>query len=164
MTQERTAVAQQLLFDLTPIDLADVAASPDEVARLNPQAGHMRQLDHVIWLADDLTAALGIKRVRDDEFWVAGHIPGRPLMPGVLMIEAVAQVSSFLFRKRTSEAGFLGFTRCDDSVFRGQVVPGDTLLLLVKELKFSQRRFTCRGQGLVDGRLVFESTVTGMVI
>lgn len=154
---------QQLLFDITPIDLSAVFATSEEVGRRNPQAGHMRQLDHVIWMSPDDREMLGVKQVRDDEFWVEGHIPGRPLMPGVLMIEAVAQLSSYLFRVRSNEDQFLGFTRCTDTVFRGQVVPGDTLLLLTQEVVFSRRRFTCRGQGVVDGRLVFESTVTGMV-
>jgi len=156
-------VPQQLLFDLSDIDLTAVFASGDEVARRNPQTGHMRQLDHVIYMSADHRDMLGIKLVRHDEFWVDGHIPGRPLMPGVLMIEAVAQLSSFLFRVRGGEQGFLGFTRCTDTVFRGQVVPGDTLLLLAQEVVFGRKRFTCKGQGVVDGRLVFESTVTGMV-
>ena len=154
----------QLLFDLDGIDLAGVVASPDEVARVNPQSGHMRQLDHVIWMSADMTCVLGVKQVRADEFWVPGHIPGRPLLPGVLMIEAAAQLSSYLFRKRGGEDRFLGFTRCEDTVFRGQVAPGDTLYLLAREVMFSRRRFTCRGQGVVNGALVFETTVTGMVI
>jgi len=157
------AVPQQLLFELNGIDLDAVFATAEEVGRTNPQAGHMRQLDHVIWMADDHRRILGVKQVRDDEFWVPGHIPGRPLMPGVLMIEAAAQLSSFMFRARGGEADFLGFTRCTDTVFRGQVVPGDTLLILVEEVIFGRKRFTCRGQGVVDGRLAFETTVTGMV-
>ena len=58
----------------------------------------------------------------------------------------------------------MGFIRCDDVVFRGQVVPGDTLYLLAKEISCRRRRFTSKAQGLVDGRLVFEGTITGMAI
>ncbi|HMN96155.1 MAG TPA: hypothetical protein PKC43_07570 [Phycisphaerales bacterium] len=157
-------MASELLFDLAGIDLNAVHASVDEIGRINPQSGHMRHLDHVIWAAPDYTAALGVKQVRDDEFWVPGHIPGRPLLPGVLMIEAAAQLSSYLYKMRSGESRFLGFTHCDDSVFRGQVVPGDRLLLLVREIHFGRRRFSCRGQGLVGERLVFETSVTGMVL
>ena len=155
-----------LLFDISNIDLDQTAVPADEIPRYNPQAGDMRHLDHVIWLNDDLSCGLGVKHVRDDEFWVAGHIPGRPLLPGVLMIEAAAQLSSvlYLLRMDSSEEKFLGFTRCDKCAFRGQVVPGDVLHLLVKEKKFGDRRFSCEAQGVVDGKIVFEVIITGMRI
>jgi 3-hydroxyacyl-[acyl-carrier-protein] dehydratase len=150
------------LFDLASIDLTAVRASADEVGRVNPQCGHMRHLDHVIWANDELTYVLGVKFVRHDEFWVPGHIPGRPLFPGVLMIEAAAQVSSWLQRTKYSDLGFLGFTRCEETAFRGQVVPGDTLYLLSHELTSSRKRFICVAQGIVNGKIVFESKITGM--
>lgn len=154
----------QPLFDIDDIDLDGVAVSAEEVGRLNPQTGDMRHLDHVIWGDWTLGRAVGVKQVRDDEFWVPHHIPGRPLMPGVLMIEAAAQLCSVLYRKKTGENRFLGFTRCDETIFRGQVEPGDRLLLLSEELDFRARRFISRTQGIVDGRYVFESKITGMVI
>jgi len=124
----------------------------------------MRQLDHVVWMSDDLERIVGLKRVTDEEFWVPLHIPGNPLMPGVLMIEAAAQLMSVLYHHKVEEAGFVGFTRCDETVFRDQVVPGDELQLLVKQVQFRPRRLICRGQGLVNGRIAFETTITGMVV
>jgi 3-hydroxyacyl-[acyl-carrier-protein] dehydratase len=153
-----------LLFDLSALDLTEVAVTAEEVGRMNPQCGAMRQLDHVIWIDDDGGRMLGVKQVTDSEFWVPLHIPGRPLMPGVLMIEAAAQLCSIFFRKRTNEKRFLGFTRCDETVFRGQVLPGDTLYLLSEEVQFTPRRFVSRCQGVVNGKLVFESKITGMVL
>jgi 3-hydroxyacyl-[acyl-carrier-protein] dehydratase len=155
-------VAVEPLFDISSLDLAGVRASAEEVGRVNPQCGHMRQLDHVIWADDTLDNVLGVKFVRHDEFWVPGHIPGRPLFPGVLMIEAAAQTSSWLQRTKYSDLGFLGFTRCEDTAFRGQVVPGDTLYLLAHELTSSRKRFICLAQGIVNGKIVFESKITGM--
>lgn len=154
----------QPLFNISGIDLSQVVVSSDEVGRLNPQCGHMRHLDHVIWYSPDFTQILGVKNVRPDEFWVAGHIPGRPLLPGVIMIEAAAQLASVLYRYRTKESRFLAFTRVDDTSFRAQVVPGDRLLLLAVEEKFQPRRFVSRVQGIVDGQIAFESTITGMVV
>ncbi|MCH8260443.1 MAG: beta-hydroxyacyl-ACP dehydratase [Planctomycetes bacterium] len=159
-------MAASPLFDLAELDLTQVAVSSQRVGEINPHAGHMRQLDHVIWLTDDFRNAVGVKHVRDDEFWVPGHVPGRPLFPGVLMIEAAAQLCSLTQRLRPDIHAdmFIGFTRCDDVVFRGQVVPGDTLYLLAKLLSRRPRRFTSAAQGIVNGSLVFEATITGMVM
>lgn len=155
-------MAAQPLFDIAAIDKSQVRSSADEVGRVNPQCGHMRQLDHIIWASDDLTLVLGVKQIRHDEFWVPGHIPGRPLYPGVLMIEAAAQVSSWLQRNKYENLGFLGFTRCEETAFRGQIVPGDTLYLLARELTSSRKRFICEAQGIVGDRIVFETKITGM--
>ena len=155
-----------LLFDISNIDLDQVTIAPEDVPYYNPQSGAMRHLDHVIWLDRETSSGLGVKYVRDDEFWVDGHIPGRPLLPGVIMIEAAAQLSSVLYKWRSEmpPERFLGFTRCDECVFRGQVVPGDTLYLLVQEKKFSERRFSCVAQGVVNDKIVFEVKITGMRI
>lgn len=157
-------MASQLLFDISSIDLGAVAVSADEVGCINPQCGDMRQLDHVIWFNHDKTNLLGAKQVRKDEFWVPYHIPGRPLLPGVLMIEAAAQLCSIQYKVKSQSKTFLGFTRCDDVVFRGQVAPGDTLYLLGHELNFGARRFTSEVQGVVNGKMVFEGRITGMTM
>jgi 3-hydroxyacyl-[acyl-carrier-protein] dehydratase len=154
----------QLLFDISGIDLSRVAITREQVGAINPQCGDMRQLDHVIWTNENYSAALGVKFVREEEFWVPGHIPGRPLLPGVLMIEAAAQLSSVLYKGQVEEPRFIGFTRVDSVVFRGQVKPGDTLHLLAKEVSFRPRRFVCATQGLVNGVLVYEGQITGMVL
>ncbi len=61
-------MAAQTLFDLSAIDLTQVAVTPDDVAGMNPQTGHMRHLDYVIWKSEDSTSGLGVKAVRGDEF------------------------------------------------------------------------------------------------
>jgi 3-hydroxyacyl-[acyl-carrier-protein] dehydratase len=160
---EDDALPAEPLFDLASIDLDQVAVSAEEVGRLNPQRGEMRQLDHVIWLNDAAGEALGVKHVREEEFWVPLHIPGRPLMPGVLMIEAGGQLCSVHLQVRMKSDRFIVFIRCDETIFRGQVVPGDTLYLLAKEVSFRRRRLVSRTQGMVNGRIVFESKITGLL-
>ncbi len=157
-------LATEPFIDLSTIDLTRIAVDADEVGRLNPQAGEMRFLDHIIWMDEGCSICVGVHEVRDDEFWVEGHIPGRPLMPGVILIEAAAQASSVLFKKRCGVSQFIGFTRCDDAVFRGQVVPGDTLYLVAKERSFTRRRFITLAQGIVDDKVVFEVQITGMLM
>ncbi len=82
------------------------------------------------------------------------------------MIEAAAQLCSLLHKCAHPISGskFLGFTRCDEVVVRGQVIPGDTLYLLAKELSFRPRRFVSAAQAIVGNRLVFEAKITGMVV
>jgi 3-hydroxyacyl-[acyl-carrier-protein] dehydratase len=157
-------VATELFFDLNALDLTQVVVTTEEVESLNPQRGGMRQIDHVIWFSDDDTEGVGVKHVTDDEFWVPLHIPGRPMMPGVLMIEAAAQLASLQFRRRGGSNKFVGFTRCDETIFRGIVVPGDTLYILGREIRYNRRRLIVAAQGVVDGLVVFETKITGMVL
>ena len=155
-------MAAELLFDIQDIDIANILYGQEELNAYLPQEGAMRQIDHMAWVSDDLSQCLAVKHVRDDEFWVSCHIPGRPIMPGVLMIEAAAKNSSVLYRLKTPIVNFLGFTRCDNAIFRGQIVPGDTLLLLTQEINFSRRRFITNNQAVLNGKLIFEVQITGM--
>ncbi len=155
-------MASELLFDLGPLDLTQTALPASEVDRHLPQTGPMRMLDRVVWLDLPRMEGVGLKRVRHDEFWVPHHIPGRPLLPGVLMIEAAAQLCSLVQTIGANVQGFLGFTRCDETVFRGQVVPGDDLFILARQVERNRRRFVSRAQGVVNGKLVFETLITGM--
>ncbi|MHC4446735.1 MAG: 3-hydroxyacyl-ACP dehydratase FabZ family protein [Planctomycetota bacterium] len=157
-------MASELLFEIADIDLSQVAIPAERVGELIPQCGAMRQLDYVIWTNESVTRGLGIKHVRSDEFWVPGHIPGRPLFPGVLMIEAGAQFCGLLHCIRAEDRRFIGFVRCNDVVFRGQVVPGDEFYLLAEEIELRRRRFVSAVQGVVNGQLVFEATITGMAM
>lgn len=157
-------MAPQLLFDLTRFDLERLLYDTEQIESVNPQRGHMRQLDGIIHMDFDEAIILGYKDIGKDEFWVPGHIPGRPLYPGVMMIEAAAQLSAFLMKMHSPHLGFLGFVGCDEVKFRGQVIPGDRFYLLGKELKRNRRRFICNTQGVVNGNLVFEAKVQGMPI
>lgn len=157
-------MAIEPLFDISSLDLTQIAISEEEVGKMNPQAGDMRQLNYVAWVSEDKQSAVGIKEVGENEFWVDGHIPGRPIYPGVLIIEAGAQISSILYHLNAEGNHFMGFTRCDACSFRGQVLPGDTLVLTSIIRKFQRRRFVCDTQGYVDGTFVFEAKITGMMM
>ena len=153
-----------LLFDISQIDLGAVCVDAAQIEQLNPHRGDMRMLDGVTWISDDGLEAMAFKDLRDDEFWVPGHIPERPILPGVMMIEAGAQLASFMTLRRTKGLKFIGFIGCDNAKFRGQVVPGDRLIILGKGIKFKPRRCICDVQGLVRGSLVFEAKITGMAM
>ena len=157
-------MAVEPLIDLSSIDLDAIVITHDEIGQLNPQTGHMRQLDDICYVNDEKSVAVGRKIIRDDEFWVEGHIPDRPMYPGVLMIEAAAQISSLLYHLKTEGEHFMGFTRVGHCSFRGKVVPGDTLTLISVERKFQRRRFVCDAQGFVGDTFIFDVQVTGMMM
>lgn len=153
------------LFDLSSIDGARRVVTRTELERYIPHRGPMALLDGIVWHSADFTRAVGIKHVRPDEFWVAGHFPSRPLLPGVLMIEAGAQLACFAFNARRPKTEVIAFLRIKDAAFRGMVQPGDDLYLLVNEIKFGRRQFESEIQGIVGGlagRIAFDARITGM--
>jgi len=151
-----------LLVDMEKLDLNRVLMPIEEIRKYNPHRYEIEQLSGVIHLDRETGQIVAFKDVREDEFWVRGHIPGRPLMPGVLMIEAAAQMCSLYFKVVQQEDRFLGFGGVDGVKFRGQVVPGDRLYLLGQAVEIRNRRAVFDTQGVVDGRLVVEARITGM--
>lgn len=160
-------MAPQLLFDLSEHDLDHILYGPDRIEAYNPHRGAMRMLDAIVWEHVDATnsKAIGYRDIGHDEFWVPGHIPGRPIFPGVLMIESAAQFASYITMRKFEETHkfeFIGFAAVDNVKFRGQVAPGDRLYLLIDGFSMKPRRAICNAQGVVNGNLVFQATITGM--
>ena len=151
-----------LLFDYNKLDLSKVEFDVTEISRINPQAYEMSQLDAIVWHDLPAMMCLGYKDVTDHEFWVRGHIPGRPIMPGVIMIEAAAQLCSFFMRRIYGLKEFIGFAGIDETKFRETVVPGNRLYLLGHIHKVRSRQFSARVQGVVNNKLVFETIISGM--
>lgn len=137
---------------------------PDEIRKTNPQRFEMEHLDGVTLLDTTAQEVVGFKDVRDDEFWVRGHIPGRPLLPGVIMIEALAQLTSFYIGRAFPDIGFIGFGGVDAVRFRATVVPGQRLVLVGKGVSIRSRMAIFDTQGWFDGRLVVEARITGVKV
>jgi len=159
-------MAPALLFDLTQIDLtAAPLFDKKAISAINPQQFEMQQLDGILWCDRRKECILGYKDVTDKEFWVRGHIPGRPLMPGVMQIEAGAQLLSFFVTKVYQEQGFIGFGGIERAKFRATVEPGCRLYLLghITEAR-PGRKYACDIQGVVSDTLVFEATIFGLKV
>ncbi len=152
----------QPIIDLASIDFEAVYADQERVRQSNPQRYEMEQLSCINSIDLEAQTIVGYTDIAEDAFWTRGHIPGRPLMPGVLMIEAAAQICSFYAREASKTDRFIGFGGVDGVKFRGTVIAPCRLVLLGKCLKFRPRRVECYVQGFVDGVMVFEATVVGM--
>ena len=153
------------LVDPTAIDTSRVLVDRDGIRATNPQRFEMEQLTAIVHLDLENKLIIGYKDVEPDEFWVRGHMPDYPLMPGVLICEAAAQLSSFFCSQvRIHDAGFIAFGGMEDVRFRGQVRPGDRLVLVGKGLRLHRRHTIFDCQGFVATNMVFHGKIIGVPI
>jgi 3-hydroxyacyl-[acyl-carrier-protein] dehydratase len=153
------------LLDFETTDLSKVVTTHDELYKVLRQAGTFALLDGILHMDPNGELVVGYKDIRDDDWWVPDHIPGRPLFPGALMIEACAQVCSYdyLMRVDDLDGRFLGFGGLGETRFRGQVEPGVRMIFAGKVTRVRKSMFLYDAQGFVDGKLVFETVVRGVV-
>ncbi len=157
---------KDLIIDPAEYDLNHVVADIEEIRRINPQRHEMEQLTAIVYDDKEKNIVVGYKDVTADEFWARGHMPGMPLMPGVMMCEAAAQLSSFhAQRHNLLGAEMVGFGGLDDVRFRGTVVPGNRLVIVVELLKVRRgRMIVARFQGIVDDLIVVQGKIKGIPI
>lgn len=157
-----------LLIDTSAIDLDRVEFDRQRIYEILPHRHEFQLLDGVCYLNGPRQELIAYCDVRVDAWWVRAHIPGRPLMPGVLMLEAAAQTASVgvavLDIRDFNSRGFLGFGGVDGCKFRDAVVPPARLYILCKGVENRARRIVSVTQGLVNGRIVFEATITGIAM
>lgn len=108
---------------------------------------------------------VGIKQVTANEWFFQGHYPGAPVMPGVLILEALAQVGAVLALREFAdrERRIPLFSGINDARFRRPVVPGDTLFLEVTALRVGSRVQRMRGEAKVNGNIVAEAEIMSVV-
>ena len=152
------------LVDLSQIDLSQVEDDIEGIRKCNRQRHEMEMLSGIIKHDAANGYVIGFKDTSQADFWVRGHIPGRPLMPGVLICECAAQCCSYYYDRTAQKDRFLGFAGLDGVKFRGQVVPGDRLIMVAKVREMSSRISSFDCQGFVNGRMVFEGTIQGITM
>ncbi len=158
--------SKPLIYDLSKIDFDHVVADIEEVRRYNQQRFEMEQLTAIVYESTDDGICIGYRDIAQDDFWVRGHMPKMPLMPGVVMLEAAAQISAYFAAKFDYlGAKTIGFGGLEDVRFRGPVVPGDRLILISRLVKARRNRMViCRFQGIVNDSLVVDGVLKGIPI
>jgi 3-hydroxyacyl-[acyl-carrier-protein] dehydratase len=107
---------------------------------------------------------VGYKDITREEFWVRGHFPAMALMPGVMMCESAAQLSSYYTQRyNLLDAKVVGFGGMEDVRFREPVVPGDRLVIAVERVRVRPKAMiVCRFQGVVRENIVLDGIIKGV--
>jgi 3-hydroxyacyl-[acyl-carrier-protein] dehydratase len=136
------------------------------IMQLLPHRPPFLLIDRIIDMDADLSGT-GIKNVTMNEPFFVGHFPGRPVMPGVLIIEAMAQTAGALVVNHKGaevEGSLVYFMTIDGARFRKPVVPGDTLHLSVRRIQQRSRVWRYEGKARVGDTLVAEAEISAMLI
>jgi 3-hydroxyacyl-[acyl-carrier-protein] dehydratase len=154
-----------LILDFSEYSLDAIVADSAEIRRHNPQRFEMEQLTAICFEEPARGLCVGYKDLSQNEFWCRGHMPGMPLMPGVIMCEAAAQLASYyIHRNKLMEADVVGFGGLEDVRFRGVVRPGERFVIVSHLLKVRRSIMTCEFQCFVNQNMVCEGILKGVAL
>ncbi len=153
-----------LILDFSAYDLDSVVADIEEIRRYNPQRYEMEHLTAICYEDPVENVVVGYKDLAPDEFWARGHMPGMPLMPGVIMCEAAAQVASYYSKRFSLIDGMIGFGGLERVRFRGMVRPGDRFVVVCRLLKVRRWIITSEFQCFVNQEMVCEGKLKGVAL
>jgi 3-hydroxyacyl-[acyl-carrier-protein] dehydratase len=146
--------------DTTTLDSADIS----RILQYLPHRYPFLLIDRIIEMNGD-ESCIGIKNVTFNEPHFQGHFPGRPIMPGVLLIEAMAQTAGALWvaANGTDKPKLVYFVTIDNCKFRKPVVPGDQVRIHIQKIKGRSGIWWFRGIARVDGDVVAEADVSARI-
>lgn len=153
-----------LIFDPNEYDLTRVVVTREEIYGVLPHRHEFMLLDGVLMIDKQAERMVAFTDIVEDAWWARGHMPGRPILPGVLMIEMAGHAATYYIHNVMGSSKFLAFTALDDCKFRGLVEPPCRLLFLGTTVDLRPRRSICDFQAVVDGRVVFQARLTGIPI
>lgn len=158
--------ARELIIDPATLDYNNVIADAAQIRNYNPQRFEMEQLTAIIFEDLERHICVGYKDVTFNEFWVRGHMPKMPLMPGVMMLEAAAQMCSYFSQKYDLlGAAMVGFGGLEEVRFREPVIPGDRLVLACQMTKLRRGQIVItKFQGFVRNSIAVEGILKGIPI
>ena len=153
-----------LILDFSKYDLDNVVSDIEAIRRYNLQRYEMEQLTAICYESREENIVVGYKDLSQDEFWARGHMPGMPLMPGVIMCEAAAQLASYHTKRFELMSGTMGFGGLEKVRFRGVVRPGDRFVIVCHLLKLRRIILTCEFECFVNQNLVCEGIIKGIAL
>lgn len=155
------------LVDLSTFDLSRDVMEEEQIRAMVPHAHEFQLLDGICHLDIEAGIIVGYKDWDEDPWWARGHIPGRPLMPGVLMVEGCAQACTILMKKRENwpDDSFIGLGGLNDVRFRGQIVPPCRVHFVSVAAPQSGRRIAkYPAQCFLDNKMVMQMELMGVVL
>jgi 3-hydroxyacyl-[acyl-carrier-protein] dehydratase len=153
-------------MEVTAENRASIDIDIVRVMEMIPHRYPMLMIDRVINIVPNVSA-IGLKNVSINESFFQGHFPKRPVMPGVLIIEAMAQTAAVLVVQtlgKEAEGKLVYFMTIDEARFRKPVTPGDTLHIHVTKLQQRRNVWRFRGEAKVNGTLCAEATYAAMIL
>jgi 3-hydroxyacyl-[acyl-carrier-protein] dehydratase len=155
------------LFDYKRFNYDKPLYDLNAIRKMNAQRHEMEQLTGIVWIDEAEQGIIGFRDYTDDEFWIKGHMPGFPLLPGVLLCESAAQLCAFFVRKHDLlKAGdFMGFGGMDEIRFRQAVFPPNRVIFLAKGIRIRPRVVAqFKIQAYVNDTLAMEGSLLGVPI
>ena len=158
------ALAQAIL-DQQRLGSREPVLDIERIMAFLPHRYPMLLVDRIVHI-EEMRRIVGIKNVTINEPFFRGHFPGHPVMPGVLIVEAMAQVGGLLLMEKVPNADekVVYFMTMDNVKFRRPVTPGDTLVFELEVLQFRRGVCKMRGRGLVEGRLAAEAELMASIV
>jgi len=145
-------------------DGEDCVLDTEGIKKILPHREPFLFVDRILKLEKGVLA-VGVKRLTGNEDFFKGHFPGKPVMPGVLMIEALAQVGGVMMMHGEETGNKLGvFLTIDNAKFRKTVAPGDRLILEVHVVKARSRTASIHGKATVNGETAAEADMMFAII
>jgi 3-hydroxyacyl-[acyl-carrier-protein] dehydratase len=157
----------QPLVDLDTLDLTRDVVPEAELRTILPHRAEFQLIDGIRHFDRERGLAVGFKDWGPDPWWAKGHIPGRPLMPGVLMIEGAAQIATFLVKSLSDWARdrMIGLAGLDEVRMRGQIVPPTRVWFVVGDVTISGRRLAkMTAQVFANGQMTMEAKLLGVML